>query len=295
MERLITIDQKTINKGGPDQYSLPKILRWTGASREYLMSGVWTSEKPTQKPDGSRVVFPTIEQFRVAKDTYFAWQELSSRQTVPPEFPDVTLERLFQSRLRDKPLTLFVPWGVRPVGTFGQSEIEALETIERFSNDLQERKIDAKALIMPADLYATEVNNQVDVSFADAYFQIVTSEAFQKGFAVKPWSAIRQENQETYDKLRSELNPRAILPSGILERALKAAGRRSGYEDDKSIEAAAFAYLQERLCEAEIIENLYQPIKVSMVMKGKDAYVDRNLPRVYILPERLQFPWLQTI
>ncbi len=277
----------------PDQYSLPKILKWAGGSREYCMNGAWTGEKPAQKPDDSRVVFPSREQFKIARDTYFTWKDIALQQTVPPEFPDTILERLFQSRLANKSLTLFVPWGVRPVGSFGQSEMEALEKLTQFNNNLQKRNIDTNVLIMPADLYATEVNNQVNASVADAYFRVVGDQASQKGFTVKPWSAIRQDNQEEYNKLHSEINPKVILPSGVLERALKAAGRRSGYEDEKNIESAAYAYLRERLCEAEIIEKSYKPIKVSMVAKGKDAYVDRNLPRIYILPERLQFPWLQ--
>lgn len=293
MEKLVTIDQKIINRVKPDQYSLPKILKWVGASREYCMNGMWTSEKPAQKPEGSRVVFPSVEQYGIAKDTYFAWRDIAPQQTVSPEFPDTILERLFQARLTTKTLIFFVPWGVRPVGVFGQTEMEALEILKRFNDNFQSRNINTTVLIMPADLYATEVNNQVDTTYVDTYFQIVATQASQKGFTVKPWSAIRQENQEEYDKLRSELNPRTILPSGVLERALKAAGRRSGYEDEKSIESAAFAYLRERLCEAEIIEKSYKPVKISMVTKGKDAYVDRNLPRMYIIPERLQFPWLK--
>jgi len=293
MERLVTIDQKIINQGKPNQYSLPKLLKWVETSREYCIRGIWTDEKPVQKPEGSRVVFPSVEQFRIAKDAYFAWNDIATRQTFPPELPDTILERLFQSRITAAPLILFVPWGVRPAGTLGESEIEALGILERFNNDLQKRNINTAVLIMPADVYATEVNNQVDATYADAYFQSVNSQASQKGFAVKPWSSIRQDNQEEYSRLRSELNPSSILPAGVLERALKAAGRRSGYKDGRDIESAAFAYLQERLCEAEIIEKNYKPVKVSMVAKGKDAYVDRNLPRVYILPERLQFPWLK--
>jgi len=293
MERLVTIDQKIINREKPDQYSLPKILKWTGTSREYCMSGMWTGEKPTQKPEGSRVVFPSVEQFRIAKDIYFAWNDIVAQQAFPPELPDTILDRLFQTRLASTPLVLFVPWGVRPVGTLGESEIEALETLERFNNNLRKRNINTTILIMPADLYATEVNNQVDAFYANRYFQTVNAQASRKGFAVKPWSSIRQENQEEYDRLRSEMDPQSILPCGILERAMKAAERRSGYEDKRSIESAALAYLRERLCEAEIIENKYRPIKVSMVAKGKDAYVDRNLPRIYILPEKLQFPWLK--
>jgi hypothetical protein len=293
MERLISVDQKIINRIKPDQYSLPKLLKWSGGFREYYINGTWTNQKPNQKPEGNRLVFSSREQYRVARDAYFAWTNIVSQQITPPELPDAILERLFQARLTAKPITLFIPWGVRPVGIFGQPEIETLGMLEKFNNNLKSRNITATVFIMTADLYATEVNRQVDTPTTNAYFEAVGNQALQKGFTVKPWSAIRKENQNEYNRLKSELNPNTILPSGVLERALKASGRRSGYEDGKGIESAALAYLQERVCEAEIIEKIYKPIKVSMVAKGKDAYVDRNLPRLYILPERLQFPWLK--
>lgn len=291
MEKLIRIDQKIVNKGDPN--SLPKIIKWAGCSREYFIDGHWTTEKPSKKPEGTRIVFPSLEQFRIAKDVYFAWDNIISQQIAPPEHPDTILERLIQARRANRAATLFIPWGVRPKGVFGNSETKALEIIEKLKKNLAERNISTQILIMPADIYATEINNQVDPYQARTYFQAVTEETLARGFEVKPWSMIRADNQDKYDKIYSQKDPERLLPTGILDRALKAAKCRSGYQGEKDIESAALAYLRERVCEAEIIENVYEPIKISMVAKGKDAYVDGNLPRVYILPKELQFPWLK--
>lgn len=113
---------------------------------------------------------------------------------------------------------------------------------------------------------------------------------------MKSWSEIKKENKDLYDKRAQELTiseiEKILSPTKILE-AKKAAERRSGYTDPSRIEEAAYAYLRERIIEAEIIEQKYKPIKVSAVPKNKDNEVDRDLPRIYILPDWWEFPWLK--
>jgi hypothetical protein len=149
---------------------------------------------------------------------------------------------------------------------------------------------------MPADLYATEINNQVASEQADSYFRTVTEEAEIRGFTAIPWSAIRQAHIELYTQRSSELtteNIQKLLSANKIVKAFDAAGRRSGYTERTKIQNAAFAYLRERICEAEMIESIYAPIKVSVVPKNKDNEVDRNLPRVYLIPPAVQLPWLK--
>jgi hypothetical protein len=150
---------------------------------------------------------------------------------------------------------------------------------------------------MPADIYATEVNNQVDLNKARAYFENVTQVSIESfGFQVKAWSEIRAENIGQYLRRKAELDVDALkqmlTPIKVYE-AVSVSKRRSGYSDPKEIEQAALAYLRERVCEAEIIEEVYTPIKVSAVAKNKDNGVDRDLPRLYIIPDQEQFPWLK--
>lgn len=296
MERLVRIDQQTINKYKPDGFALPQVLKRVGVSREYKINGEWAVDKPNARPEATRIIFDSREQFRIARDIYFAWKDLVTQKEDNPVKPEEIIERLLQSRKTGKPVMLFVPWGVRPQGRLGGSEIKALNQVQNMQQVLQRRNISAQVLIMPADLYATEVNRQVDIIQTTEYFEQVTSLSLLKGFLVKPWSEIRGKNIFTYRQRASELTPQgleSIFKPAKIEEAIAAAARRSGYQSKYEIQQAAFAYLRERVCEAEIIESIYKPIKLSAVSKNKDNNVDRDLPRLYILPNELLFPWLK--
>lgn len=296
MERRIRIDQEIINKYKPDGFALQQVLKSTSVSREYKINGEWTVDKPNTKPEGTRMIFVSREQFHIARDVYFAWQDLVSQKKDNPVKPEVIFERLLQTRKTGKAVILFIPWGVRPNGGLGRSETKVLDQVQNMQQTLQRRNINAQVLIMPADLYATEINQQVDNDQVTKYFEDVTNWAYLRGFFVKPWSAIRRENMDIYQQRATELTQEELeqmfVPAKIKE-VISAAGRRSGYQNQYDIQQAAFAYLRERICEAEIIESIYKPIKISAVAKNKDNDVDRDLPRVYIISEILQFPWLK--
>lgn len=296
MERLININQNLIRNPSTNRFAFQAVTT-PGTSREYLVQGTWSQELPTQKPDGSRIVFPSIDQFRAARDTYFAWKDVEGQNgPFNPEFPDAIIARILKARSSQDPLTLFIPWGVRPIGNIGQNEIQVMDRLNTLRKIFERRRIDSKVLIMPADLYATEVNNQVDTKTAQNYFEQVSETAASYGFWVKPWSIIRSENIEMYLALRETLTEREIgrlLTGHKVNEAIAAASRRSGYDRQEDIRRAAFAYLRERIAEAQIVEKIYAPIKVSAVAKNKDNEVDMNLPRLYIIPEKEQFPWLK--
>jgi len=298
MERLIRIDQQIINKYKPDGFALPQVLKLAGASREYKINGEWTTVKPNARPEATRIIFDSRDQFRIARDVYFAWKTLSDTRIYNPVRPEEIIKRIFANRSSPiaPPLCLFVPWGVRPQGEFGYPEKAVLDRIRSLQVNLSQRNINAQVLIMPADLYATEVNQQVNKDQIAKYFEDVTNWAYMRGFFVKPWSAIRQENMDIYQQRATELKKEKLeqmfIPAKI-EEAISAAGRRSGYKTESDIQQAAFSYLRERVCEAEIIESVYKPIKVSAVSKNKDNDVDRELPRLYIIPNELLFPWLK--
>jgi hypothetical protein len=300
MERLnrpVMVDAKKVDKYKPNNFALQGVYKGVGVQYEYKIDNQWSSERPTQKPEGRRVVFEGIDQFRAAKDTYFAWQDISALQNplLKPERPEEVLKRLLKARMGDS-VTLFVPWGVRISGEFGPSEEFVLDRMAGLQNSLLQRKISSQIFLMPADLYATEVNNQVRPDDAQNYFRVVKKEAEDRNMQVKSWSEIRSENWETYLRRSNELSEEEIIkllsPAKVRE-AVGAASRRSGYSSQEAIAKAAFAYLRERICEAEIVEDRYQPIKVSAVAKNKDNGVDRELPRIYIVPDLFQFPWLK--
>jgi len=249
--------------------------------------------KPIQEIDKSETISPKEK----GKYMYYVWQEIAKMQITNPEYPDVSLARLTTARETSVPVTLFIPWGVRPEGKFGSSEIAVLDKLKLLQDVLKGKGIPVDILIMPADLYATEVNNQVDGGQTSIYFEQVAEVAKTEfDFNVKPWSEIRLENWETYQTRSNQLTVEKIdelLTNRKISEAIGAATRRSGYSSQEDIMKAAYAYLRERICEAEIIESQYKPIKVSCVPKNKDNEIDINLPRLYIIPYEQQLPWLK--
>ncbi len=214
----------------------------------------------------------------------------------PPVYEQEVQTRL-QRATTENPLTLFVPWGVRPSGKPGESEWTGLETIAEYQRMLAANGIRTNVLLMPADVYAIEVNGY-DWGMVTGYFNWVWKQAEGMGFEVIPWSMLRKNNQDQYDRiLRWEANPQTLwksIPKSLWYRdLLGAANRRSSGTTDEEIKTAAFQYLQERIAEARIIESLYTPIKVSMVSPTKDNIVDCQLPRIYLLAKEDRFPWLQ--
>lgn len=290
-----------------NKFALKQSIKNSGALLQIRTDNTWSSEPPEGKTavEEKRILFPGIAEFSTARDTYSAWTDLEVLQTQDrtsdqprekPERPEAIFERLLEARKTGTPVTLFVPWGARPTGSFGESEITVLNRLANLKEMLLRRKISSSLLLMPADLYATEINNQVASEQADSYFRTVTEEAEIRGFTAIPWSAIRQAHIELYTQRSSELtteNIQKLLSANKIVKAFDAAGRRSGYTERTKIQNAAFAYLRERICEAEMIESIYAPIKVSVVPKNKDNEVDRNLPRVYLIPPAVQLPWLK--
>lgn len=209
--------------------------------------------------------------------------------------PDEIVRRLQQAKFTKIPLTLFVPWGVRPRGEI-RLEANLLDRLESVKNLLNQRGIPSQILVMPADIYATEINQQVNPDQAMNYFDRISQMVLKVGFEVKPWSEIRAENIEMYIQRKAELTEeeiKRIVGPNILKKAFSSAERRSGYKQQTDIEKSAFAYLRERIIEGEIINDIYQPIKISAAAKYKDDNIDGPLPRIYIIPPNLMFPWLK--
>lgn len=314
--QIIRIDQNIIDKYNPDRFAVQRILKELRADYEYLVEGKWRKGPLKSKPERRRIVFEGnpfargIDRFRIARETYFAWRSLTEASVYEPVRKEAIIERLVEpqgfrilapafpglewSGMKSR-VTLFVPWGVRPQGQFGESEIAVMDRIRSVQDGLKARRITTAVLLMPADVYATEVNRQVGRRQTQEYFMRATDAAEERGFEVKPWSEIRGETWG-YENRAEELTPdalREMLPPQVIEEAKGAARRRSGYVFDTDVDNAAFRYLRERVCEAELIEQKYKPIKVSAVAKNKDNYVDRDLPRLYVMPQELQFPWLK--
>jgi len=291
MEKLVRINQKIIGK--PDRVTEYLIKNY--AIREYNQNGSWSSSKPFYPPEGTRLVF-NLEDFRECRDVNSLWRYINAASVHKPVRADAITERMLNSRSTNNPLTLFVPWGVRPQGNIGQNELAVLEILGEIRDIFYSRKVPSEIMLMPADLYATEVNKQVSSEITATYFAAISELAKQRGFKVVPWSQIRDENYETYSSIQNKMKDIALidrLSPAKVDNAIQAARRRSGLAKEGDIKNAAFRYLRERICEALIVEEVYKPVKLSTVGKNKDGEIDQELPRLYFIPENLQFPWLK--
>lgn len=194
-------------------------------------------------------------------------------------------------RLREDEPRLFTPWGPRyhwqergtEIGP-DDKEIEVLiffsQLIERWRENMPGKKF--SWLFLGADLYGTRINGlpaePVGLYFASLRLwldEILPATEFRL------WSEFDQEAETLRERIRPDLQER--LSWSAIDRAEKTSRLMGG---------AAEAYLTERLTEADLIESLYHPIKVSAVGRHKDDEVDGDLPRLYLLPERLWAPWL---
>jgi hypothetical protein len=225
-----------------------------------------------------------------------AWQRTLDLVVEKPVYEQDVRTRL-QGASDVRPITLFVPWGVRPFGEPGDSEWVGLETIASYQRVLTSCGIANEVLLMPADVYAIEINGY-DWGMATTYFNWVWKRAEGMGFTVIPWSIIRDQNEERYNNvLRWEANIDALwrsIPKSLWYKdLLSTAYRRSTGTTDQEIKESAFRYLRERIAEARVIESVYKPIKLSMVSPTKDNIVDCQLPRLYLLPQESRFPWLK--
>lgn len=226
-----------------------------------------------------------------------AWEYTLRASTESPVYGGIIIDR-FARCLKESPVTLFVPWGASPTRTTANNyDQTALNRIEQFSRILAMCDVPNDVLIMPADVYAIEINGD-DLNRVAQYFSSVRSKAERFGFSVIPWSTIREQNWDLYENtVRWECSPevlwrstpKALWYDGLLPAALS----RNAGRGENAIRQSAFRYLQERIAEARIIEAAYAPVKLSMVSKQKDDIVDRELPRVYILDKNWRFPWLK--
>lgn len=293
-ERQVRIPKRAIDQAKEkNPFGLQQITGLDIASYEYLVNDSWVSPPFSGRPDGTRLCFPNLETFRASRQAYFIWQQIDQRSISRPAQPKKIFSRVFNSLLVCKPLPIFIPWGVRPEGEFGDKEILAMSQVASFLNTLGKKGLKTRVIIMPADLYATQVNS-FDPVKTKQYFDQVKQASEKRGWKVMPWSKIRAQNQETYNRLAEEYTPEkitAILGQRIVDLAIGAAQKNSGFTTPGEIEAAAFRYLKERMIEAQIVDE-GGAVKLSMVPKGKDNAVDMSLPRVYPIPNSLQFPWL---
>lgn len=196
-------------------------------------------------------------------------------------------------RLKKEKVTLFTPWGPRykweAKGMIIQVGDKEVDTLYFLKDILQEWKKNMKDktfrwIFLGADLYGTRINNLPNEvaeryfeSLADWITQIIPEAEFML------WSKFDQVAEIYRKKINNEFDKH--IDFGLLHRAIKTAHSMGNKGSPKK-------YLIERIAEAMLVEELFEPIKISCAPRHKDDKVDYVLPRLYFLPEHLNAPWL---
>ena len=244
----------------------------------------------------TRYVFDSPQ---IVADIANAWRYIKEKSIEKPVKPDEILQQLTTSRLKTEKLRLFSPWGPRynslyspvnrtsPLVQKTDPEMDTLREIKTILAEFRARGYVVDFLLMPADVYGTEIN-RLPRQFVGDYFESLEDAARKEipDLTLKPWSSIREENSSRYEELKA-----AIERNFDYERSeyLKAV-RVAKVFNPGMPEESARRYCIERTIEAIIISEVYDPIKMGLVRKEKDA-LDGPLKRVYIVQERA--PWLR--
>lgn len=196
-------------------------------------------------------------------------------------------------RLRKDKVVFFTPWGPRykwkDRGTIindGDPEVKLLRHLHKMLVEIRHflPGKEIQWLFLGADLYGTRINRLPAAEVAD-YFSslqgwlgmIIPSAEF------KLWSEFDADAEPFRTQFRGKVS--TSVSAEVEARAQLVSAKLKGAGNHKD-------YLVERMAEAELIETRYQPIKISAVARHKDAEVDRELPRLYLVPELLHAPWL---
>ena len=201
-------------------------------------------------------------------------------------------------RLREQHVTLFTPWGPRydwetrgSAIREGDKEIEALDFLITIFQEWDRNMPDKNFqwIVLGADLYGTRINKLPSDAVAQYFVSLqerltISAQILpQMTMMFRLWSEFDECAQEHRDYVRTRID--GMLSCQLIHRAVLTAGAMQRGGDPME-------YLVERIAEAMLIEKIFRPIKISCVGRHKDNEVDRDLPRLYFVPEALHSPWM---
>lgn len=254
---------------------------------------------------GKRIYLPVDERRlhveyefdgRKLEDVARLWRYFEEKQVEKPVYSDRILWQAGCARFLGETLRLFSPWGARyrrssPRIERDDAEIATLQELRDILAAIKSFGYDVSFLLMPADAYATEINN-LPKEFVDEYFAALRDAAFREledSVLVKPWSEIRVENSADYAALKAEAE-NSLRRRGSLREKYYAALKAARNFNPRNAAESARKYCAERFAEGCLIAQLFDPIKLSLVRKEKDA-LDGPLKRLYVVRNRA--PWLR--
>jgi hypothetical protein len=184
----------------------------------------------------------------------------------------------------------FTPWGpkytYKEKGTgIGEPErltLDELNGIFRFFNN--ELGIPIKWYVLLADTYGTQINGLPD-PVVNSYFSNLEQEiSNMPGFETKWWSRVK--DCDRYVELEKQVSGNLFdyVTPEIFANNIEKSRKFGGDESN------AKAYSVERVVEGLLIEEMYSPLKVSLVASKNDV-LDGPLRRIYVVENRK--PWLK--
>lgn len=195
-------------------------------------------------------------------------------------------------RLREPVINLFTPWGPRYSWESrgveineGDKEVETIAFLRSVLDSLLTNMANKQLhwMFLGADLYGTRLNGLPE-EVVSGYYGSLSNwlSRLMPEIKFRLWSEFDTEAERYRCQVREEFF--RYIDRELLRRTTQVAQAMGRGSDPKE-------YLVERVAEALLIEEQFQPVKISCVRKEKDAIVDANLPRIYIVPEGLTAPW----
>ena len=188
------------------------------------------------------------------------------------------------------PVVFFTPWGPKytykekgiGVGEPERLTLDELGKINRYFS--QELGISTEWRIMFADIYGTQINGLPEDK-VNGYFANLEEEISKMpGFMTMWWS--KTKDCKRYAELEKQVTGSFFdyIAPEIFSKNIEKSKELGGDESN------ARAYSVERVVEGLLIQEMYDPLKFSLVASKNDV-LDGPLRRVYVVENRK--PWLK--
>ncbi len=281
--------------GNKGKLVLDYLVRNGFCVKEYYVDGEWI-ERPVGSVRGIRYA---IENLKILDDICGIINYIDSESIQDPVKYDDIFDQFLSGRTNGCNITFYSPWGPRYKSKRatienGDPEITTLYQIQQTLEEFRIRGYKTSLLLMVADTYGTEINGFSE-DFVLEYFRWLEDRSFQiigreSNLSVFKWSDIRSNNSGLYTETRELANNnfRNLVTENEYRKAADVARK---FNPDNS-EKSARNYCIERVTEGILIDLLFNPIKLSLVRKEKDA-LDGPLKRIYVVKNRA--PWLRVI
>lgn len=197
------------------------------------------------------------------------------------------------TRIKENLINIFTPWGPRyswqKRGTTihaNDKETKVLKLLQNLSYELK-MNMPSKTfnwIFVGADLYGTRINTLPKHAVAEYFSSLeICIKGLFPDSSFHLWSSFDKDAESFREEVNNNFDK--YVDPRLLRRTHETAKMMNGGGDPRK-------YLIERISEAILMEKTFRPIKVSCAPRYKDDKVDLDLPRLYLLPEELQAPWL---